>query len=43
MVKERLLTDAETADQIRVSFRVLALEIVKQPPALANQLQQAAT
>src|SRR6478735_6262559 len=38
-----LLADAETTDQIRVAFRVLALEIVEQPPALADQLEEAAT
>src|SRR5690349_24446678 len=38
-----LLSDAQTADQIRVAFRVLALEIVEQPPALADQLEEAAT
>ena len=39
----RLLPDTETTDQVRVPFGVLALQIVEQPPALANQLQQAAT
>src|SRR5688572_16733963 len=37
-----LLADAETADQFRVSFRVLAFEVVEQPSPLAYELQQAA-
>src|SRR4029450_2048136 len=41
--KGRSLPDAETLDERRIAIRVLALQIVEQPPPLANQLQQAAT
>src|SRR4030095_11248648 len=37
-----LLADAETADQFRVPFRILALEVIEQSPPLADKLQQAA-
>src|SRR4051812_7063051 len=42
LVEPYLLTDAETADQFRVPFRVFALEIVQQPPALADELEEPA-
>src|SRR5688572_8106108 len=38
-----LLADAEAADQLRVAFRILALQVVQQAAALADQLEQAPT
>ena len=40
---QRLLADAKALDQLRVALRVLALEVIEQAPALADELQQAAT
>ena len=37
---EPLLADAEPADQFRVTLGVLALEVIEQSAALANQLEQ---
>ena len=37
-----LLANPEAADQFRIAVGVLALEIVEQTPALADQLEQAA-
>ena len=39
---ESLLADAEALDQFRVAVRVLALQIIQEAAALADQLQQAA-
>src|SRR5438093_7958826 len=37
-----LLTNPEALDQLGVAVGILALQIVEQPPALADELQQAA-
>ena len=37
-----LFANAEAADQLRVARRVFVLQVVEQPAALADQLQQAA-
>src|SRR6476659_3419203 len=37
---EPLLADAQTTDQLRIAFRVLALEIVEQPSALADEFEK---
>src|SRR6186997_3660309 len=37
-----LLADAEALDQIRVAVRILALQIIQEAAALADQLQEAA-
>src|SRR6185295_9031839 len=37
-----LLADVQSLDEIRIPLRVLAFEVVEQPPALADQHQQAA-
>ncbi len=38
----RLLADAEPLDELRVAVGVLALQVVEQAPALADELQEAA-
>src|SRR5215216_3719385 len=37
-----LLTDTEALDDLSVTVDVLALQVIEQPPALANELQQPA-
>src|SRR6187431_1515577 len=37
-----LLTDTEPADQLRIPFRVLALQVVEKPAALADELEKPA-
>ena len=38
-----LLADAETADEFRVAIRVLALEVIEQPTAPADEHEQPST
>src|SRR5689334_20549739 len=41
--QRRLLADAERVDQLAVAIEVLVLEVVEQPTALADQLEEATT
>jgi hypothetical protein len=40
---DRLLADAEPTDQLAVAIGILALEVIQQAAALANQTEQATT
>src|SRR5262245_6451036 len=36
---QKLLSDAEAADELGVPLRILAFQVIEQPPALADELQ----